>query len=124
MNFKLQIFHLMYGLTQMPFCITGKDDSGQRMEALEIPDKHFYVAVQFHPEYLSRPLRPSPPYVGLLAAASGQLEQFVSQYSRTRSSVRKSNSNNDVKKSPVVPEKEFREVALEDPELELGSPCA
>ncbi|CAL8100132.1 unnamed protein product [Orchesella dallaii] len=57
----------------------GKDDSGQRMEALEIPDKSFFTAVQFHPEYLSRPLRPSPPYVGLLAAASGQLDRFVSE---------------------------------------------
>jgi len=65
--------------------IIGKDESGQRMEAFEInamtepKGQHpYYVAVQFHPEYLSRPLRPSPPYVGLLLAASGQLTEYLS----------------------------------------------
>jgi len=47
------------------------------MEALELMDHPFYTAVQFHPEYLSRPLRPSPPYVGLLLAASNQLESHL-----------------------------------------------
>jgi hypothetical protein len=56
------------------------------MEALEISTmtdedesiRHpYYVAVQFHPEYLSRPLRPSSPYVGLLLAASGQLDSYL-----------------------------------------------
>lgn len=44
------------------------------MEALELRDHNFFCAVQYHPEYLSRPLRPSPPYVGLLLAASNQLD--------------------------------------------------
>jgi len=55
----------------------GKDESGQRMEAVEIPTHPFYVAVQFHPEYLSRPMRPSPTYLGLLLAASGQLKAHL-----------------------------------------------
>jgi len=57
----------------------GKDETGQRMEALELTNHPFYCAVQYHPEYLSRPLRPSPPYVGLLLAASGQLEMELSK---------------------------------------------
>jgi CTP synthase len=47
------------------------------MEAIELQDHPFFVAVQFHPEYLSRPLKPSPPYVGLLLAASLQLKEFL-----------------------------------------------
>jgi CTP synthase len=55
----------------------GKDETGQRMEAMELDGHPYYVGVQFHPEYLSRPLRPSPPYMGLLLAASGQLESYL-----------------------------------------------
>ena len=33
----------------------------------------FYVGVQFHPEFKSRPGKPSPPFLGLLKAATGQL---------------------------------------------------
>lgn len=55
----------------------GKDETGQRMEIIEIQDHPYYVAVQYHPEYLSRPMKPSPPYVGLLLAASSQLEEYL-----------------------------------------------
>ena len=52
----------------------GKDESGQRCEIFELNDHPYYVGVQFHPEFKSRPGRPSPPFLGLLKAASGQLE--------------------------------------------------
>ena len=55
----------------------GKDDSGQRMEILELKDHPWFVGVQFHPEYLSRPLRPSKPYLGFVAAASGMLAEVI-----------------------------------------------
>ncbi len=32
----------------------------------------YYVGVQYHPEFKSRPGRPSPPFLGLLLASSGQ----------------------------------------------------
>lgn len=50
---------------------TGHDESGRRMEIAEIPpDKHpFYLGTQFHPEFLSRPDRPSPPFLGFVRAA-------------------------------------------------------
>lgn len=47
------------------------------MGALEILTHPFYVGVQFHPEYLSRPMRPSPTYLGLLLAASGKLKAHL-----------------------------------------------
>jgi CTP synthase len=53
----------------------GKDDKGVRMEILELKDHPWYVGVQFHPEYLSRVLQPSKPYLGFVAAASGCLEK-------------------------------------------------
>jgi len=43
---------------------SGTDRSGTRMEILEIsPSKHpFFLATQFHPEFKSRPSKPSPPF--------------------------------------------------------------
>ena len=38
----------------------GKDESGQRMEVIELPSHPFFVAAQFHPEFKSRPFKPSP----------------------------------------------------------------
>lgn len=55
----------------------GKDESGQRMEILELPSHPFYVGVQFHPEYKSRPGKPSALFLGLILAATGQLEAYV-----------------------------------------------
>jgi CTP synthase len=37
----------------------GKDVKGERMEVVELRDHPWFVAVQFHPEYLSRVLSPS-----------------------------------------------------------------
>lgn len=45
-------------------------DTGMRMEILERDDHPFFVGTQFHPEFLSRPLRPSPLFVGLLQATT------------------------------------------------------
>lgn len=55
----------------------GKDDTGERMEILELRDHPWFVGVQFHPEYLSRVLRPSKPYLGFVAASAGCLGQFM-----------------------------------------------
>ena len=50
----------------------GKDDSGQRCEIFELDGHPYYVGVQYHQEFKSRPGRPSPPFLGLLLASSGQ----------------------------------------------------
>jgi CTP synthase len=49
-------------------CFTGKSSDGRRMETLELPDKYFYFASQFHGEFKSRPGRPSPEYAGFIQA--------------------------------------------------------
>ena len=49
----------------------GKDETGQRCEIFELDSHPYYVGVQYHPEFKSRPGRPSPPFLGLLMAAAG-----------------------------------------------------
>ena len=57
-------------LEEKGLIFSGKDTTGQRMEIVELkPETHpYFVGVQFHPEYKSRPLRPSPVFLGLLQA--------------------------------------------------------
>ena len=63
----------------------GRDDSGKRMEIIELKDHPYFVGVQFHPEYLSRVLRPSKPFLGLVAASAGILPEIMSGKGRTSS---------------------------------------
>ena len=50
---------------------SGKAPDYPIMQILELPrDVHpYFIATQFHPELTSRPLRPQPLFVGLVAAA-------------------------------------------------------
>jgi len=57
----------------------GRDTEGQRMEIMELAGHPYYVAVQYHPEYISRPLSPSPPYLGLILASVGKLSSFLAR---------------------------------------------
>jgi CTP synthase len=57
----------------------GRDESGKRMEIMELEGHPFYVGVQYHPEYISRPLNPSRPYLGLVLAATGKLTGYLSR---------------------------------------------
>jgi len=54
----------------------GRDETGERMEILELEGHQYFVASQFHPEYKTRPLNPSPLFLGLILAASGLLETY------------------------------------------------
>ena len=49
----------------------GKDETGERCEIMEQEGHPYFVGTQYHPEFKSRPNRPSPPFLGLLMAASG-----------------------------------------------------
>ncbi|TKR86844.1 hypothetical protein L596_011353 [Steinernema carpocapsae] len=55
----------------------GVTKTAVRMEMIEMKDHPYFVGVQYHPEYLSHPHTPSPPFLGLLFAASGQLEAHL-----------------------------------------------
>lgn len=41
------------------------------------PDHPYFVGVQYHPEFTSRPIKPSPPYFGLLLASAGKLQSYL-----------------------------------------------
>ncbi|KAG6765543.1 hypothetical protein POTOM_029589 [Populus tomentosa] len=58
----------------------GRDETGQRMEVIELPSHPYFVGAQFHPEFKSRPGKPSALFLGLVAAASGQLDAVLQNY--------------------------------------------
>jgi CTP synthase len=53
--------------------ITGRSVDG-RVEVLESPDHPFFLGVQYHPEFLSRPEAPHPLYLALVQAAIARKE--------------------------------------------------
>lgn len=49
--------------------VAGVNPKRNLVEIIELPDHPFYVAVQFHPEFKSRPYRPHPLFDGLISKA-------------------------------------------------------
>jgi CTP synthase len=49
---------------------SAESDGGKRMEMLEIPSHKFYLGVQFHPEFNSRPGFPEEVFAAFVKAAS------------------------------------------------------
>ena len=62
---------LIQQIEEAGLMFVGKDETGQRCEIFELAGHPYYVGVQYHPEFKSRPGRPSPPFLGLLMAAAG-----------------------------------------------------
>jgi CTP synthase len=57
--------------------ISGRSPDGKFVEIAELPDHPWYLAVQFHPEFQSRPLNPHPLFASFIEASyrhkTGQL---------------------------------------------------
>ena len=49
--------------------ISGTSPDGNIVETVEIPQNDFYIGVQFHPEFKSRPNKAHPLFLGLIEAA-------------------------------------------------------
>jgi CTP synthase len=49
--------------------ISGASPDGTLVEIVEIPDHPWFVAVQYHPEFKSKPTAPQPLFHGFIAAA-------------------------------------------------------
>jgi CTP synthase len=49
--------------------VVGRSLDGKFVEIVELPGHPWYVAVQFHPEFKSKPLRPHPLFAGFVEAA-------------------------------------------------------
>ncbi|MGI5959249.1 MAG: CTP synthase [Massiliimalia sp.] len=56
-------------LEQHGLCISGTSPDNYIVETVEIPENTFYIGVQFHPEFKSRPNRAHPLFEGLIKAA-------------------------------------------------------
>ncbi len=56
-------------LEQSGMVFSGKAPNQPIMQILELPEHPFFMGTQSHPELTSRPMRPSPMFVGLVAAA-------------------------------------------------------
>ncbi len=57
-------------LTDAGLVIGGLSPDGLLVETVEIPDHPFYIGVQFHPEFKSRPNRSHPLFKALIEAAN------------------------------------------------------
>lgn len=49
--------------------LCGTSPDGHIVEAVELSDRRFFIGVQFHPEFKSRPNKPHPLFVGLISSA-------------------------------------------------------
>jgi len=50
--------------------ISGRSPDGKFVEIVELPEHPWYLAVQFHPEFRSKPLKPHPIFASFVEAAS------------------------------------------------------
>ncbi|KAL0271139.1 UNVERIFIED_CONTAM: hypothetical protein PYX00_008331 [Menopon gallinae] len=66
-------------LQEAGMIFVGQDPTAKRMQILELKDHNYFVATQFHPEYLSRPLKASPPFLGLILASVKKLKSYLSK---------------------------------------------
>ncbi|NCC14068.1 MAG: CTP synthase, partial [Spirochaetia bacterium] len=53
--------------------ISGTSPDGSLVEAVELADHPFFVGVQYHPEFKSRPNRPHPLFLRFIASALGRM---------------------------------------------------
>ena len=49
--------------------ISGTSPDKRLVETVEVPNRDFYIGVQFHPEFKSRPNKPHPLFLGFIGAA-------------------------------------------------------
>lgn len=56
-------------LSDAGLALSGLSPDGELVETVELTERDFYVGVQYHPEFKSRPNRPHPLFMGFVAAA-------------------------------------------------------
>ena len=56
-------------LTAAGLTMSGLSPDGKLVETVELSDRPFYVGVQYHPEFKSRPNKPHPLFLGFIEAA-------------------------------------------------------
>ncbi|MBQ8930454.1 MAG: gamma-glutamyl-gamma-aminobutyrate hydrolase family protein, partial [Oscillospiraceae bacterium] len=61
-------------LAEKGLALTGISPDGNLVEIVELPEHPWFVGVQFHPEFKSRPDRPHPLFYGFVRAAIEGME--------------------------------------------------
>ncbi len=56
-------------MTDAGLVLAGTSPDGRLVEAVEIPENDFYIGVQYHPEFKSRPNRAQPLFKAFVKAA-------------------------------------------------------
>ena len=62
-------------LTSKGLTLSGVSPDGLLIETVELTDRPFYVGVQFHPEFKSRPNKPHPLFLGFVGAAFERIKK-------------------------------------------------
>ena len=62
-------------LQQHGLVLSGVSPDGRIVETVEVPENDFYIGVQYHPEFKSRPNKAHPLFTGLIAAALNRAER-------------------------------------------------
>ncbi|MDY2962023.1 MAG: CTP synthase [Oscillospiraceae bacterium] len=62
-------------LQQHGLVLSGVSPDGRIVETVEVPENDFYIGVQYHPEFKSRPNKAHPLFKGLIAAALNRAER-------------------------------------------------
>ena len=62
-------------LTENGLVLSGKSPDGRLIETVELTDRPFYVGVQYHPEFKSRPNKAHPLFKGFIEAALKKHEE-------------------------------------------------
>ncbi|RDU37465.1 CTP synthase [Neobacillus piezotolerans] len=64
--------HYRHDMEQAGFVFSGTSPDGRLIETIEVKDHPWFVASQFHPEFLSRPTRPQPLFRDFIHASLNQ----------------------------------------------------
>jgi CTP synthase len=72
-------------LTQGGLVISGKTPDGKFAEIAELPGHPHYIAVQFHPEFKSKPLHPHPLFASFVEASFRHKLAHTPQRAQTES---------------------------------------
>ena len=78
------------------------------MEIVELTGHPYFVGLQAHPEFTSKPLQPSPAYLGLILASIGKLDYYLQQDCKINSELLDNDSDDDFLSE------EFNRIILED----------
>ena len=66
--------HYKPALEQAGLMFSGMSPDGQLVEMIELSNHPFFIACQFHPEFLTKPLKPHPLFEAFVDAAKKKVE--------------------------------------------------